>query len=126
MKAESEIFLKNFIRYRLAEYLKENYKEITISGTKDNYDLEFKGDKYSIRLTYPSLVSHAKKAKIWDFDLRNKSLENDTEPDVDYFILVGMEGKGPKRIFLLPYFDAPASHVRISIKGNSKYDNYEI
>lgn len=126
MKKESEIFLKNFIRYRLAEYLHVPHSSITISGTKESYDLEINGTKYCIRLSYPGLTNRLKKTQIWDFDLRHSPVIISNDPQCDYYILVGMEKNSPKRIFVVPFHDAPTSHVRISIKGVSKYANYEI
>lgn len=123
MKTESQFLLKNFIRQRLASHYKADLRDINYVTNGVGYFLEFNGDRYAVRFVSPTIISRLKNVPIWDFDLR-KDMAKD--PICDYYILVGMEKHAPKRIFVVPFHDAPASHVRISIKGVSKYQNYEI
>jgi len=130
--ADFRIFFENFARIKLAEYLKVSPNKIqhlsALNPTSD-YDLEYDDMRYDVKYANPTLSAKTKKTPTWDFSLRkvhNGERSGQDYTQCDYFLLLGMKNGIPKKVFLVPVGDAPTNHIRVSIKGISKYHKYQI
>lgn len=129
-------FYQQFAVQKLAKHLSidsEEIKHLSKDDPGSPHDLEYNGQRYQIKMARPSVISKTKKFLIWDFDVRadvwdkGRSVKVDRpEQTCDFYILIGIKDGGARKTFLLPFEQAPASHVRISIDGESKYNQYEI
>lgn len=130
------IFLHDFILLKLAYHLKVEPKEIIVSkmdGLVSNFDLSCRDKKYVIKMSNPVYFDKDRKVEFWDFDVRLNNWEDKKNKRVsrsfdecDYYLLIGMIDSIPRTMFLLPSKDTPKAHVRVSIKGKSKYRKYVI
>ncbi len=126
------LFYEKYGRFKLAEYLNISpvkIKHLTIKNPTGSYDLEYKDVKYDVKFSNPVLTSKTKKMPIWDFSLRKVKDGKRKGQDYkycDYFLLIGMTNGIPKKTFLIPTKKCPTNHIRISIKGLSKYNEYII
>lgn len=124
------LFYERYAIYKLAEYLKihpKSIKHLTKKNIVAISDAEYNGKKYDIKFAIPSLPNKEKKIAIWDFDL-HKQLKGKIVGHFgsDYLLCIGMLKGIPSKIFLIPTDIAPKRHLRISIKGKSKWHEYEI
>lgn len=124
------LFYEKYAIYKLAEYLRipaNKIKHLTAKNITSIADAEYNSQKYDIKFAVPSLTSKIKRTAIWDFDL-HKRVKGKTVGHFgsDYLICVGMLKGIPARVFLIPTKEAPKRHLRISIKGISKYQKYAI
>lgn len=112
----SKVWKKNIL---VLEHLTEN-------NPTGSYDFELEGKKYDVKYAHPGLTNKEKKIPIWSFDLRKKENRIAGIIECDYFVLLGLLNGLPQKVFLIPSNKVPTSNVRISIKGKSKYYQYEI
>jgi len=124
------LFYEKYAIYRLAEHLKIApilIKHLTAEKNSSRSDAEYENFKYDIKFAVPTLPNKEKKIAIWDFDLHKKlNGKRVGQFGSDFFICVGMLKGIPEKTFLIPAKVAPSRHLRISIKGFSKYHRYEI
>lgn len=129
-------FLHDFILLKLAYHLKVDPQSIqvnTFESSVSNFDLVYDGKTYEIKMSNPVFTSKNKTKRIWDFDVRtnlwsggkNKRLVKDRHT-CDYYLLIGMINNVPQKMFTIPAEITPTSHVRISVSGKSKYQQYLI
>jgi len=77
--------------------------------------------KYEIIFAKRTLINKVTKQKIWDFDLKR------IKGDCDYLLLIGISRfVHPEKAFLIPAKNLPTRHIRISIKGVSKWHKFMI
>lgn len=123
---------KKFAKKSLANYLKIDQNIIEDSEGQESR-LQVNNEKYDVKVSSPVSIAAAKKGLVWDFDIRDNSWKNgrnikarNDSPDCDFYLLVGLIKEQPKKTFLLGAKDAPSSHIRISVTGESKYYQYAI
>lgn len=125
------VFYEQYGLFKLASYLKIQPSDIKhISKTKPThpYDLYYRGTRVDVKYSHPVIVQKGKKA-IWDFNLRKvkEGKRSGQQGDYcDHFLLIGMHNGIPKAVFFIPSKKAPTNHIRISISGDSKYNQYVI
>ena len=83
-------------------------------------DFTIWGMKFDVKYSNPVFINKNKMKKIWDFDLRNKTNY------CDMIVLVGMKKSVPVSVFFVPENKTPKRHIRVSIKGFSKWHSYRI
>lgn len=126
------IFYEQYAIYRLAEYLKiepKLIKHLSKENVISPHDLEYNHLKFDVKYSHPVLTSRKKKAMYWDFNMRKQSNGNRRGHDgtyCDFFVLIGMKNGIPQSVYLVPMSSAPTNHIRISVKGESKYSKYLI
>lgn len=120
-----------FAKSKLAEYLNIDENLIThesaVNPTSD-FDLIFKGIKFDVKYSHPTRTEKNKEP-IWDFNLRKQNNGKRTgaiRKSCDFYILIGMKNGIPIRVFVVPFSESPTNHIRISIKGDSKYNMFVI
>lgn len=128
--------LKVFARKKLCEFLEvtpEQIKNTFLEDPQNAIDLEINGRTFDVKVARPTLVMKNNASLFWDFDVRDNQWVNGRNVKLmtkslrcDYYVLIGLEGSTPKKIFLIAAKDIPSSHVRISVSGSSKYNKYEI
>lgn len=129
-------FYQQFAKEKLAKHLdidSSEIKHLSINDPSSPHDLEYNGQRYIAKIARPGLASKYEKALIWDFDVRGDKWENGRNIKVgrpagicDFYILIGIKNNIADRVFLIPFDESPASHVRISVEGISKYSRFEI
>lgn len=133
----STLQMRHFAREKLAKYLLISPEEITPFIKPDvrhvDADLLHNGKVYDIKTSNPVFTQKEKKAPVWDFDLRGSAWRDGrnhkvakTNPTCDFYLLIGMIGGAPEKIFLLPSNQTPSSHIRIALKRESKYNQFVI
>jgi hypothetical protein len=124
------LFYEDYARDKLAEYLnikKSAIKHLSKINSMHDFDLEYLGIKYDVKTSNPVLESDRHYC-IWDFSLRklHQGKRLGQKGECDFFLLVGMRNGLPSRIFLVPSKKSPTNHIRISLNGKSKYNQYLI
>lgn len=133
----STLQLRHFAKEKLANHLAISPEDISPFIKPDvrhvDADLLHDGKVYDIKTSNPVFTQKEKKAPVWDFDLRGSAWKDGrnhkikkSSPTCDFYILIGMIENNPERIFLLPSSPAPSSHIRIALKGESKYNQFLI
>lgn len=125
------MFYEEYCRQKLATHLNVLQSLITHSSKNNGnspFDLEAFGKKYDVKTSNPTIEIN-KTLPVWVFDLRksykNKRIANQKK-HCDYYILLGLYQAIPKGVFLLPYEKAPISRIRVSIFGETKYNQFKI
>lgn len=133
----STLQLRHFAREKLANHLVISPEDISPFVKQDirniDADLLHDGKSYDIKASNPVFTQKEKKAPMWDFDLRGSEWKDGrnhkitkTSPTCDFYILIGMIADAPEKVFLLPSNQTPSSHIRIALKGESKYNQFVI
>lgn len=130
------LFLNDYILLKLAYHLKCEPRDITVRSMQKptaHFDLVYQGETYAIKLSNPVIIAKNDAIRWWDFDVRANSYQDKKNKRLkregnicDYYLLIGMENNIPQKMFVIPAEKTPTSHVRISVKGKSKYSQYEI
>jgi len=116
------LFYEKYALLKLAEHLNvlpSNIKHVSESDYTSSYDLFYNGNRYDVKMSSPVVVKKGAK-KIWDFAIRNKSKA------CDFYLMLGFLNGIPQSVFLIPEDVCPNYHLRLSIRGNSKYNKYKI
>lgn len=124
------MFYEDYVRQKLAEYWEVPVSKIlhlSIENPISDYDLLFGKLKIDIKTSTPVRVIKKRKA-IWDFSLRklHQGKKTGQNNECDYFALLAIKNGIPKSIYLVPSYESPTNHIRISLTGNSKYEKYKI
>jgi len=97
-------------------------EHLTENDPISKVDLKFGNITFDIKYASPTLTSRQKKQGLWDFDLRKKGQDK----YCDFYLLIGIQNGIPRQVFLVAFDKAPTRHIRISVQGISKYQEYRI
>lgn len=120
------ILMEKFVIEILKQKNPKNIEHLNLKDKTSNVDIIMDGIKIDVKFANPTLISKKKKALIWDFDLRKGEHKNKFHKDLDYFICVGLRKNIPKCVMMIPFEDAPKTHLRVPAYGKSKYYKYTI
>lgn len=90
------------------------------------------GKNIAIKRSNASMKSTRQQVLVWDFDLRasewkdDRSYKKGVASGVDFYVLVGMRNNKPVRAFIMKGEEVTTTHVRIPVKGKSKYYQYVV
>lgn len=110
---------------------KHGYKDLVhVSKDKPQADFDIGNVAMDLRVdvkyAFPTMVSSKKRVRLWDFDLRKGGRKKPRITELDYYLCIGIVRNKPIRAFLVPWSEAPKCHLRISIYGKSKWNQYII
>lgn len=120
------ILMEKFVIEILKQKNPKNIEHLNLKDKTSNVDIIIDGKKFDVKYANPTIISKKKRVPIWDFDLRKGEHKNKFHTDLDYFICVGLKYNTPKKIMMIPFIDAPKSHLRVSAFGKSKWHKYTI
>jgi hypothetical protein len=92
----------------------------TAINSNSPIDFELNGLSFDVKYANPSMVSSHKTLPLWDFDLKH------LKEYCDYMVLIGMKNFAPVRVFLVPNDRRAKRHIRVSIDGSSKWNEYVV
>lgn len=126
------MFYEQFAIYKIAEKLGIKASEIQ-HISKENptatFDLKYNNFKFDVKYSHPVVTKKKGKMRYWDFNLRkviNGKRVGNYKEYCDFYFCIGMQNGIPKKIFMIPIKEAPTSHIRISVMGDSRYNQFLI
>lgn len=117
------LIAEKFVIQKLSKYFnrpEEDFDHLSEKNFTSVTDIQLDDKKFDVKFSNPVLINKDKTKRIWDFDMRGKSNY------CDFLVLVGIRHNRPDKIFLMKADGAPIHHIRVSITGESKYNEYLI